>query len=414
MPSEKKSWPSASSLTSSRTCSPGTSVSASSRGGVQSPRPPDGAAAADAVLLPLDRAAVVPVRPDPRRDAEVGLLGAGLDLVEDPAGAAPRGGRCAPGCRRSRPRGRRSCPATPCPGATRSRRRRCRRGACARPGRGGRRGTRQACPRRYPREWRHDAAHRPERGPGRASPTTPPCSRWSPAPSACGLPGDSVTMRIVCRMAVERRVAIGAQVSYDDREGFGRRDVDVPPRALREHVAEQVGLLCEIAVQEGAEVRYVKPHGALYNRVVHDLEQAEAVLLGSGALPVLGLPGSVLLEMAAELGREARREGFPTAPTPRRDGWCRARSRCGPRRRARDRPTRGGARGRGRLGGPWRRAPAVRHARRSASLSRSRGSELRPGDLRAGCPQAGRRTCGKTDRPCGAAPVRCGRHADAR
>ena len=129
---------------------------------------------------------------------------------------------------------------------------------------------------------------------------------------ACGFhAGDSVTMRIVCRMAVERRVAIGAQVSYDDREGFGRRDVDVPPRALREHVAEQVGLLCEIAVQEGAEVRYVKPHGALYNRVVHDLEQAEAVLLGSGALPVLGLPGSVLLEMAAELGREARREGFP-------------------------------------------------------------------------------------------------------
>ena len=134
----------------------------------------------------------------------------------------------------------------------------------------------------------------------------------SSANVACGFhAGDSVTMRIVCRMAVERRVAIGAQVSYDDREGFGRRDVDVPPRVLREHVAEQVGLLCEIAVQEGAEVRYVKPHGALYNRVVHDLEQAEAVLLGSGALPVLGLPGSVLLEMAAELGREARREGFP-------------------------------------------------------------------------------------------------------
>ena len=67
----------------------------------------------------------------------------------------------------------------------------------------------------------------------------------------------------------------------------------------------------EIADTAGTEVSYVKPHGALYNRVVHDVEQAEAVLRGSGDLPVLGLPGSVLLELARDLGRVAWREGFP-------------------------------------------------------------------------------------------------------
>ena len=129
---------------------------------------------------------------------------------------------------------------------------------------------------------------------------------------ACGYhAGDAVTMRAVCVEAVRRGVAVGAQVSYDDRPGFGRRDLDVHPELLRTHVAEQVALLTRIAVEVGTVVSYVKPHGALYNRVVHDEVQARAVLEGSGDLPVLGLPGSVLLDLAAAAGREVRREGFP-------------------------------------------------------------------------------------------------------
>jgi UPF0271 protein len=129
---------------------------------------------------------------------------------------------------------------------------------------------------------------------------------------ACGYhAGDAVTMLAVCREAARRGVAVGAQVSYDDREGFGRRELDVDVEVLREHVADQVELLSRIAVEAGTVVSYVKPHGALYNRVVHDLGQARAVLEGSGRLPVLGLPGSVLLELAAAAGREVRREGFP-------------------------------------------------------------------------------------------------------
>ena len=129
---------------------------------------------------------------------------------------------------------------------------------------------------------------------------------------ACGFhAGDEATMRAVCVRAAALGVAVGAQVSYEDRAGFGRRDLDVAPGVLEGQVAEQVEVLSVIAVEVGTRVSYVKPHGALYNRVVHDAEHAAAVLRGSHDLPVLGLPGSVLLELARDLGRETRREGFP-------------------------------------------------------------------------------------------------------
>ena len=62
---------------------------------------------------------------------------------------------------------------------------------------------------------------------------------------------------------------------------------------------------------EGGRVAYLKPHGALYHRVAVDREQAVAVLDGSGDLPVLGMPGSLLLDLAAARGRGVRLEGFP-------------------------------------------------------------------------------------------------------
>lgn len=129
---------------------------------------------------------------------------------------------------------------------------------------------------------------------------------------ACGYhAGDEPTMRAVCREAARLGVVVGAQVSYDDRENFGRVELEVDAVLLREQVAHQVGMLSTIAVEEGTSVSYVKPHGALYSRVVHDTVHARAVLEGSGDLPVLGLPGAVLLELAAAEGREVRHEGFP-------------------------------------------------------------------------------------------------------
>ncbi|MFI6038454.1 LamB/YcsF family protein [Streptomyces sp. NPDC051315] len=132
---------------------------------------------------------------------------------------------------------------------------------------------------------------------------------------ACGFhAGDAATMRRVCELAAERGVTIGAQVSYRDLAGFGRRAMDVPSAELAAEVAYQIGALEVFARAAGARVAYVKPHGALYNRVVRDEEQAGAVvdgvLLADATLPVLGLPGSRLLELAATSGLPAVTEAF--------------------------------------------------------------------------------------------------------
>jgi UPF0271 protein len=118
----------------------------------------------------------------------------------------------------------------------------------------------------------------------------------------------------VCELAAGRGVRIGAQVSYRDLAGFGRRAMDVPPAELAAEVAYQIGALEVFARAAGTRVSYVKPHGALYNRVVHDEEQAgavvEGVLLADAALPVLGLPASRLLELAGKAGLPTVTEAF--------------------------------------------------------------------------------------------------------
>jgi lactam utilization protein B len=119
---------------------------------------------------------------------------------------------------------------------------------------------------------------------------------------ACGFhAGDPLILRRTCAAAVERGVVIGAQVSYRDLAGFGRREMDVAAEELTAEVLYQIAALDGIARAEGGRVRYVKPHGALYNRIVRDPVQAEAVAAAVAAydpsLPVLTLPGSVLHEV---------------------------------------------------------------------------------------------------------------------
>jgi UPF0271 protein len=109
-------------------------------------------------------------------------------------------------------------------------------------------------------------------------------------------------------------VAIGAHVGYADKAGFGRRFVDIEPAALRDEVVYQIGALDAFARIAGDRVRYVKPHGALYNTIGHHEEQAAAVVGAvadySRSLPVLGLPGSVWLRLAAEAGLPVVHEAF--------------------------------------------------------------------------------------------------------
>ncbi len=131
---------------------------------------------------------------------------------------------------------------------------------------------------------------------------------------ACGFhAGDPATMRRVCARAAERGVRIGAQVSYRDLAGFGRRFIDADPAELAADLLYQVGALAAMAREAGSAVAYLKPHGALYHAVVHHEGQAGAVVeaaVAAGGLPVLGLPGSRLLARAADAGLDAVAEAF--------------------------------------------------------------------------------------------------------
>ena len=132
---------------------------------------------------------------------------------------------------------------------------------------------------------------------------------------ACGFhAGDSLTLQQTCARAVERGVAIGAQVGYRDLVGFGRRFVDMDPDELTADVVYQVGALEMLARVAGGRVAYVKPHGALYTAIVHHEEQAEAVVRAVVAidrdLPVLGLPGSAFLRRAEAAGLRTVVEAF--------------------------------------------------------------------------------------------------------
>lgn len=132
---------------------------------------------------------------------------------------------------------------------------------------------------------------------------------------ACGFhAGDPAGLARVCRAAAARGVRIGAQVSYRDLAGFGRRFLDATPEELTADVMYQIGALSALATAAGSTVSYVKPHGALYSTIVTNGEQARAVAAAVHAvnprLPVLGLSGSAFFAAAGEMGLPTVTEAF--------------------------------------------------------------------------------------------------------
>ena len=137
----------------------------------------------------------------------------------------------------------------------------------------------------------------------------------SSANVACGFhAGDPSVIRATCRKAAAANVVIGAHVGYRDLAGFGRRFLDISPGELADDVVYQLGALQALAAAEGAQVRYVKPHGGLYNAIVHHTAQAQAVVDAvksvDPGLPILGLPGSEVLRLAEAAGLRPVTEAF--------------------------------------------------------------------------------------------------------
>jgi 5-oxoprolinase (ATP-hydrolysing) subunit A len=137
----------------------------------------------------------------------------------------------------------------------------------------------------------------------------------SSANVACGFhAGDPIVIRETVSRAVARRVTIGAHPSYPDLQGFGRRDLALSPEEVEATVVYQVGALAAFCAANATKLRYVKPHGALYNRAARDPEIAKAVARAirsvDPALVLLGLDGTVMLTAAREAGLDVAREAF--------------------------------------------------------------------------------------------------------
>jgi 5-oxoprolinase (ATP-hydrolysing) subunit A len=132
---------------------------------------------------------------------------------------------------------------------------------------------------------------------------------------ACGFhAGDPAGLLRVCNSAAAKGVRIGAQVSYRDLAGFGRRFIDVTAEDLTADVIYQIGALQALARAGGTTVAYVKPHGALYNAIVsHEVQAgavAKAVSSVDPTLPVLGLSGSAFFTEADRMGLRTVPEAF--------------------------------------------------------------------------------------------------------
>jgi UPF0271 protein len=101
----------------------------------------------------------------------------------------------------------------------------------------------------------------------------------SSANVACGgHVGDEQTMREAIGLCAEHGVLLGAHPSYPDRDGFGRRHVEIEPDDLVSSLRAQLSALRMLGLERGLEVERVKPHGALYNEAQHDSRLAGAIV----------------------------------------------------------------------------------------------------------------------------------------
>jgi len=133
---------------------------------------------------------------------------------------------------------------------------------------------------------------------------------------ACGFhAGNPKTMQATVRLAKKYGVNVGAHPSWLDVEGFGRREMSLPPDEVEALILYQIGALYAIAKAEGVELVHIKPHGAIYNQAAKDrvlaLSIARAVKRFSGDLILVGLAGSGLIEAGLEVGLKVMNEGFP-------------------------------------------------------------------------------------------------------
>ncbi len=113
--------------------------------------------------------------------------------------------------------------------------------------------------------------------------------------------------------ARDRGVIVGAHPGFPDREHFGRREQLISAEAVSALILDQTATLIDLAGEAGLAIRFLKPHGALYNQAQRDEEIARGVIAAAETLglPLLGLPDSILHRLASARGVRYIPEGFP-------------------------------------------------------------------------------------------------------
>jgi UPF0271 protein len=119
---------------------------------------------------------------------------------------------------------------------------------------------------------------------------------------ACGFhAGDPATALAALEAAVRHGVQVGAHPGFPDREHFGRRELARTEGQVFEDCVYQIGALAGLARAAGGQLRYVKPHGALYNMACRDDAYARPVVGATAlfGLKLMGLPDSRLEALSA-------------------------------------------------------------------------------------------------------------------
>lgn len=137
----------------------------------------------------------------------------------------------------------------------------------------------------------------------------------SSANIACGYhAGNEKIMRQTITLALQHHVAIGAHPGFADKENFGRTNMQLPANEVYDLITKQLNILHQIAITEGALLKHVKPHGALYNMSAKDAALANTIAAAvydfDASLVLFGLSGSHSIAEAENKGLKTASEVF--------------------------------------------------------------------------------------------------------
>lgn len=103
---------------------------------------------------------------------------------------------------------------------------------------------------------------------------------------ACGFhAGDPLVMQNTLSLAKAHNVMVGAHPGYPDLVGFGRRSMKCSKQEIVAFMHYQMSAISGMAQTQGITLQYVKPHGALYNDMMANIDIRAAIMEAIAEFP---------------------------------------------------------------------------------------------------------------------------------